>query len=411
MPTKGTSKCRVWSSSKTDVDPLGLGVLPVVESGFVHLGASVGSTDFIQVKVKQRIDKVQKLLQSLPGLKNPHAEFVLLRSCFSLPKVGYLMRVCSPSLPCLSNWKTFDSLVRDSLNRILGTSLSESAWLQAQLSVAQGGLGLRSAAYHASAAHISSFLSCRSLVQDVATGLDLSLGMEEDLEHLNSVLDMEEEVTMQVLEGYSQKQLSTLVDQTLHRSLLSQAVSTRDKSRLLSVGLPHSGDWLCVVPSPSLCLQLRPSEFRTSVLYRLGMPVFAADGPCISCGLFADMLGDHSVGCSTRGERISRHNHLRDALYHTAQSAHLGPLREERALLPSASGERPADVLLPHHAGGKHEALDICVVSSLQAQLVNRAAVEPGHALAHRYHQKIRKYGEACAAEGIVFTPVAMEVN
>ena len=141
------------------------------------------------------------------------------------------------------------------------------------------------------------------------------------------------------------------------------------------------------------------------------MPVFAADGPCISCGLFADMLGDHSVGCSTRGERISRHNHLRDALYHTAQSAHLGPLREERALLPSASGERPADVLLPHHAGGKHEALDICVVSSLQAQLVNRAAVEPGHALAHRYHQKIRKYGEACAAEGIVFTPVAMEVN
>ena len=122
------------------------------------------------------------------------------------------------------------------------------------------------------------------------------------------------------------------------------------------------------------------------------------------------MYGDHAVGCASQGERISRHNHLRDALYHTAQSAHLGPLREERALLPGAGGERPADVLLPHHAGGKHEALDVCVVSSLQAQLVDRAAVEPGHALAHRYQQKWRKYGDACAAEGIVFTPLPFEV-
>ena len=135
--------------------------------------------------------------------------------------------------------------------------------------------------------------------------------------------------------------------------------------------------------------QLRPAEFRTSVLYRLGMPVFAIEGPCVACSQFSDSLGDHSVGCSSQGERISRHNHLRDALYHTAQSAHLGPLREERALLPSASGERPADVLLPHHAGGKHEALDICVVSSLQVQLVDHAAVEHGHALAHHYQQKI----------------------
>ena len=49
-------------------------------------------------------------------------------------------------------------------------------------------------------------------------------------------------------------------------------------------------------------------------------------------------------------------------------------------------------------------------VSSLQAQLVDRAAVEPGHALEHRYQQKMRKYGEACLTEGIIFTPVAMEV-
>ena len=98
----------------------------------------------------------------------------------------------------------------------------------------------------------------------------------------------------------------------------------------------------------------------------------------------------------------------RDALFHAAQSANLGPLKEERALLPG--GVRPADVLLPHHAGGLHEALDVCVVSSLQSQLVDRASEEPGHALRHRYHQKCSKYEEDCLAEGIAFKPIPFEV-
>ena len=55
-------------------------------------------------------------------------------------------------------------------------------------------------------------------------------------------------------------------------------------------------------------------------------------------------------------------------------------------------------------------AIDVCVVSSLQAQLVERAATEPGAALQHRYNQKWDKYGEACLAEGISFQPLPFEV-
>ena len=57
-------------------------------------------------------------------------------------------------------------------------------------------------------------------------------------------------------------------------------------------------------------------------------------------------------------------------------------------------------------------AIDVCVVSSLQSQLVNtnRAAVEPGYALQYRYGQKWLKYGEVCAAEGISFQPLPLEV-
>ena len=95
-------------------------------------------------------------------------------------------------------------------------------------------------------------------------------------------------------------------------------------------------------------------------------------------------------------------------LYHTAQSANLAPLREERALLPG--GDRPADVLLPHYAGGRHQAVDVCVVSSLQGQLVEGASTIPGHALAHHYQQKWQKYGDACDREGISFLPAPVEV-
>ena len=38
-------------------------------------------------------------------------------------------------------------------------------------------------------------------------------------------------------------------------------------------------------------------------------------------------------------------------------------------------------VMLPHYADGQHLALDVCVISSLQTQLVEGAADEPGHAL------------------------------
>ena len=91
--------------------------------------------------------------------------------------------------------------------------------------------------------------------------------------------------------------------------------------------------------------------------------------------------------CASRGERIARHNHLHDALFHSAVTASLAPLREERALLPGVE-DRPADVLLPFFAGGRHCACDVAVVSPLQAQFIDRAGAEPGYALQQRLSQK-----------------------
>ena len=112
------------------------------------------------------------------------------------------------------------------------------------------------------------------------------------------------------------------------------------------MGLSHAGDWLNVVPCPALGLHLRSQEFIVVAKYQLGMNIYTSAGPCPACGIHSDQLGDHAMCCGQQGERISRHNILRDALFSAAQSAALGPTKEGRFLLPG-SDRRPADILIP----------------------------------------------------------------
>ena len=100
------------------------------------------------------------------------------------------------------------------------------------------------------------------------------------------------------------------------------------------------------------------------------MKIFAAAGPCTACHSNSDREGDHAIVCAYQGERIARHNQLRDVLFQAAVQAALGPAREERALIPGRE-DRPADIYIPTWAGGRDAALDVTVVSPLQQALVD----------------------------------------
>ena len=143
-----------------------------------------------------------------------------------------------------------------------------------------------------------------------------------------------------------------------------------------------------VVPSPTLGLHLHPPEFITAVKYRLGVDVFPLEGRCTACPVLSDPAGDHAVSCGWGGERIGRHNLIRDVLFSACSSAALGPTREDRALLPGTES-RPADILLPGWTGGKDTALDITVVNPLQTAFIDQTAAVPGHALRKAYERKM----------------------
>ena len=115
------------------------------------------------------------------------------------------------------------------------------------------------------------------------------------------------------------------------------------------------------------------------------------------------MTLDIAVG----GERISKHNHVRDALFQVAVQAGLGPSKEPDGLLPG-SDDRPADILIPFWTQGKDTAIDVTVVNPLQSALVVRSS-QGDSAVTHAYNVKVRNYRERCAREGIAFLPMAVD--
>ena len=70
-----------------------------------------------------------------------------------------------------------------------------------------------------------------------------------------------------------QHALSFSIDQALQDDLIASAPSTLFRTLSLSTNLPHVCDWLNVVPSSTLGLQLRDREFRCCLCYWLEVPL------------------------------------------------------------------------------------------------------------------------------------------
>ena len=114
--------------------------------------------------------------------------------------------------------------------------------------------------------------------------------------------------------------------------------------------------------------------------YWLGLQIFNEGSHCSICHSDADLFGDHHVGCGGNGDRIFRHDSIRDAVFSAAQSAALAPRKEAPSLIPSRQS-RPADVYLPYCSEGLPAALDVSVLSPLQQRTLQGAAETQGYAL------------------------------
>ena len=207
-----------------------------------------------------------------------------------------------------------------------------------------------------------------------------------------------------------QHSLSLAIDEAAHQRLLSSAPSSCDRALAHSSALPHAGDWLKGVASAAWGLHLHDQEFRCCLQYWLGVPHHSTSYSCPECRSTADPYGDHQVGCGGNGDRIARHNAIRDILFHAARSAALAPTREAPSVVPD-SHSRPADILLPTWSCGRPAALDVHVILPLQQLTLHKAASTPGHALQVGVQRKLASHLSACCSAGVDFNPLVAETG
>ena len=110
------------------------------------------------------------------------------------------------------------------------------------------------------------------------------------------------------------------------------------------------------------------------------MCVFAQQYTCICILFVGPFWRPPGQLWGGNGDRIDRHNSLRDTLFSAAQSAALAPRKEVPSLIPGTSS-RPADIFLPNWSRGCPATLDVTVISTLQSFTLVGAAATQGPAL------------------------------
>ena len=134
---------------------------------------------------------------------------------------------------------------------------------------------------------------------------------------------------------------------------------------MISLAAGHAGAWLLAMPMPTMGLAIPPREFRVLLRHTLGLPIYSAPRTCPSCNCARlDIWGCHSLICGSGGDRISRHNAVRDALYHIAAAAAFCPVLETGHSIPD-SQRRPGDITVPNWSRGRQAAIDVTITSPL----------------------------------------------
>jgi len=126
----------------------------------VLLGAPVGGQQSVDQLLEKKLIELQRLSHRLKGLQ-AHDAFFLLRNCFSLPKLQYILLFS----PCFNKSVVarYDDCIRSTLECIFSVQLANNAWMQASLPVSAGDLGVRTANQIVLPDFLSSMIGCTDL--------------------------------------------------------------------------------------------------------------------------------------------------------------------------------------------------------------------------------------------------------
>jgi hypothetical protein len=122
-----------------------------------------------------------------------------------------------------------------------------------------------------------------------------------------------------------------------------------------------------------------------------------------------DIFGDHALCCKKSGDRITRHNRLRNLVFKLADTGLLSPEMEKLGLLGETdrSRRRPGDVSIKSWSLHRGLAIDVAVICPLAVSHLNNLEPCESYAL----HQKIERYAPGFEKSNYDFAPVVFETS
>ena len=384
---------KVWEILKTGGEPLGLNLnaqkcewswldpecslecpisgVPITPTNKLEmLGVPLGDAESVDGYVERDlVKKSEGIMSKLIEFEDTQAALYLLRLSFGICRATHFMRTTPLSLWSKQASK-FDTVVGHTIFQCLGLKPVPEAYDQASISTTIGGLGIRRIVDHAKGAFTASWHEAQGITHEAWTN-----NFEGDC---SSVYE-------------SQNRASSKTDTAL-RDKLRTAGSPRDAQRLSRLDSPHANAWLSARPSSmdGKDTILPPKIFRTAVARLLGQPVFSSSAPCPLCQQTMDLFGDHSLCCKKSGDRITRHNNLRNLVFKLADTGLLAPELEKLGILgpTDKSRRRPGDVSIKDWSLHRGLAIDVAVIHPLAGSHLH--STEPCESYAKT--QKIDRY-------------------
>lgn len=144
------------------------------------MGTPITDNAFENVFTK-KLSELKLLFERLLELDNYHIAFYILKNCFAIPKLVFLLRT-SPTWNRKDLIEEADCQIKSTLESLTNSKLDENTWIMASLPVNSGGIGVRRVQDTALPAFLSSINSLVSIMLH-----QLTLQVEEIADYQDSL--------------------------------------------------------------------------------------------------------------------------------------------------------------------------------------------------------------------------------
>ena len=353
--------------------------------------------------LEKKLEDLSRLTDKLKLLDN-HEAFFLLKNCFSMPKIMYLLR-CAPCFMCPDILKSFDMILRYSLQAVLNVTIDDRAWEVATLPVKLGGLGIRKASDLAVPTFLSSAFGSTAvagtLLPESITEKEYSFYAMAAIEWKKSLdldSDNEDPVDKSVQELWDapicKKKFECLVD----------SGNSEEKAILMSTSAEDASAWVHAAPISSLGLKLENSCFKIVCGLRIGAKI-CVPYKCV-CGAKVDSFGRHGLHCKKALGRFSRHSEGNMIIKRSLASIDI-PSTLEPPGLSRSDGKRPDGLSHFTWKEGKYLVWDFTTSCTVAPSNLSTSVQGPGKTAEAREKAKCAKYSSI--GDSYYFVPISAE--